>query len=90
LEENPSTHLMHVGDDREPPPVQVGADEVLYASSYVCLDSIVTNNGDLTQEIEQRRQTAAGAATLASQSNSSQNKAVNIQRISSDSATLWS
>ncbi len=52
------TKLMHIGGEA-PPPLHIDGEEVEFVSSFTYLGSTVTNNGNLTPEINRRRSLAA-------------------------------
>ncbi|KAG7517548.1 hypothetical protein JOB18_010858 [Solea senegalensis] len=45
---------MHVGDGPDPPLLHIDPDTVEFVSSFIYLGSTVTNNGDLTPDINCR------------------------------------
>uniref|UniRef100_A0A3B3HVR8 ribonuclease H n=1 Tax=Oryzias latipes TaxID=8090 RepID=A0A3B3HVR8_ORYLA len=55
------TKFMHVGDDPDPPLLQLGNNVIEPVKSFTYLGSIVTANGDLKPEITRRRALAASA-----------------------------
>ena len=56
----PKTKLMLIGG-ATPPPLLISGEEVEFVTSFTYLGSIITNNGNITTEINRRRALAASA-----------------------------